>query len=142
MDRVPLTDRLDSHGIAYRHIRPQLAHADCASDTLEAVGPAERVITVRGEWIAGDKYAILDGLAAACEFPAYFGRNWDALTDCLDELPYRTDPEADVLLIISGYPALLRNSVPNDLRILLDVLNDLPTSGDPRFPATFPILCN
>ena len=34
-----------------------------------------------------DKRELLAALAAGFKFPAYFGRNWDALLDCLRSLP-------------------------------------------------------
>ena len=49
-----------------------------------------------------DKAALMEALAAAFKFPAYFGKNWDALLDCLrslhDELP------------AEGYVLAVRNS--------------------------------
>lgn len=37
---------------------------------------------------AGGKGALLDGLAASGAFPAWFGHNWDALSDCLVDLSW------------------------------------------------------
>ncbi|MFI8293187.1 hypothetical protein EAO71_08050 [Streptomyces sp. ms191] len=34
-----------------------------------------------------DKDAFMDRCAAALGLPAWFGRNWDALADCLGDLP-------------------------------------------------------
>lgn len=42
---------------------------------------------------AGDKKAFLDRIAKALQFPDWFGYNWDALNDCLQDLewlPVRT----------------------------------------------------
>lgn len=41
---------------------------------------------------SGDKDALLDALAEALGFPAWFGRNWDALADCLGDLSWRPAP--------------------------------------------------
>lgn len=32
-----------------------------------------------------NKETLLTGVARACDFPAYFGHNWDALWDCLTD---------------------------------------------------------
>lgn len=45
-------------------------------------------------WVAltanasGGKGSLLDGLAASGAFPAWFGHNWDALSDCLVDLSW------------------------------------------------------
>lgn len=45
------------------------------------------------QWVEVDleavrtKAELLDALARAASFPPHFGRNWDALADCLQELP-------------------------------------------------------
>ncbi len=36
-----------------------------------------------------DKDELLGAIAAAMEFPDWFGRNWDALDDCLTDLSWR-----------------------------------------------------
>jgi len=42
--------------------------------------------------------ALFDAIAAAFEFPSYFGRNWDALVDCLGDLEW-LDANGYVLLV-------------------------------------------
>lgn len=49
-----------------------------------------------------DKAALMDALAAAFRFPAYFGHNWDALLDCLRSLPDE--------IPASGYVLAVKNS--------------------------------
>ena len=63
-----------------------------------------------------DKDALLEKLAAALAFPAWFGGNWDALEDCLTDLSWRAG-EGHVLLLggREGLPA-------DDLGVLVDVL--------------------
>jgi hypothetical protein len=53
-------------------------------------------------------------IAAALAFPDWFGQNWDALEDCLQDLSWRKD---------AGRVLLLEGAVPGDgLGILVDVL--------------------
>jgi hypothetical protein len=53
-------------------------------------------------------------IAAALAFPDWFGQNWDALEDCLQDLSWRK---------AAGRVLLLEGAVPGDeLGILVDVL--------------------
>ncbi|MEW5888794.1 MAG: barstar family protein [Pseudomonadota bacterium] len=48
-----------------------------------------------------DKAGLLDAVAAALDFPDWFGHNWDALEDCLMDLSWWPAP---------GYVVLLENA--------------------------------
>jgi hypothetical protein len=85
----------------------------------------EIVDTVRGTRLdlarvdlggAPDKQALLERLALALGFPAWFGGNWDALEDCLSDLSWRAG-DGHVLLI-EGHGEL----PADDLGVLFDVL--------------------
>ena len=65
---------------------------------------------------APDKEALLERLALALGFPAWFGANWDALEDCLTDLAWRAGVGHVVLL--EGHDEL----PADDLGVLLDVL--------------------
>ena len=58
-----------------------------------------------------DKPALMKNIAAALEFPDWFGANWDALEDCLSDLPAK----GHVLLFEGARPG-------DDLGVLIDVL--------------------
>ncbi|MFD9609462.1 barstar family protein [Streptomyces sp. NPDC004288] len=49
-----------------------------------------------------DKAALMDRCADALALPDWFGRNWDALADCLTDLP---EP---VTLVVTGWQAYAR----------------------------------
>lgn len=51
-------------------------------------------------WGVDTKAQVLDGLGAALDFPAHYGRNLDALADCLDDLTH------DTLLLWDGWGLL------------------------------------
>jgi hypothetical protein len=76
-----------------------------------------------------DKGQLLQNLAAALGFPAWFGHNWDALEDCLTDLSWRPAP-AHVLLIENAKPG-------DDLGVLTDILRSSAESwagrGKPFF---------
>jgi hypothetical protein len=57
-------------------------------DILDATrGSDLRVARIDLDGAAG-KDALLDRIAAAMRFPGWFGRNWDALEDCLADLSW------------------------------------------------------
>lgn len=63
--------------------------------------PAYFTAFIDGE-AARDKAGLMDQIGPAFRFPAYFGKNWDALLDCLRSLP-DTVPAG-------GYVLAVRNS--------------------------------
>ena len=73
-----------------------------------------------------EKEALLSTIAAALEFPRWFGGNWDALEDCLADLSW-SDFEGHVLLIEAA------QSLPRDERgILTDILASAAASWKER----------
>ncbi|MCM2267055.1 MAG: barstar family protein [Elusimicrobiales bacterium] len=69
-----------------------------------------------------DKAALMTALAAAFRFPAYFGRNWDALLDCLRSLP-EFNPAGGYALLIRDSGRFLAAS-PKDKEDFLDVASE------------------
>ncbi|HAT71338.1 MAG TPA: hypothetical protein DCS63_00800 [Elusimicrobia bacterium] len=69
-----------------------------------------------------DKAALMEALAAAFRFPSYFGKNWDALLDCLRSLP-DVVPAGGYVLVIRGSRAFLASS-PKDLADFSDVAGE------------------
>jgi hypothetical protein len=68
-----------------------------------------------------DKERLLKNIAAALEFPDWFGANWDALEDCLSDLAGQ------------GYVLLFEGAGPgDDLGILIDVLRSTADSWAAR----------
>ena len=66
-----------------------------------------------------DKEQLLGQLASVLAFPQWFGRNWDALEDCLTDLSWRAEDRH--VLLIEGFQNL-RARRPDDFGVLLDVL--------------------
>ncbi len=65
------------------------------------------------------KGALLDAIAAALSFPGWFGRNLDALADCLGDLSWL--PEAPVAVVWER-PATLRSADPATARTVEEIL--------------------
>jgi hypothetical protein len=65
---------------------------------------------------AEDKDALLERLAGALGFPDWFGGNWDALEDCLQDLSWRAGDGH--VLVFDGQGEV----GPDELGVLIDVL--------------------
>jgi RNAse (barnase) inhibitor barstar len=78
------------------------------------------------------KEALLDALAQEMDFPDYFGRNWDALLDCMRDLSWRRSP--GYLLLFEHADELLTSS-PSDFTTFIEIAhqasNDWRSEGVP-----------
>ena len=66
-----------------------------------------------------ERRALLTAIGRELRFPTYYGRNLDALEECLNDLSWL--PSAEVVLIWDGADAL-RQTDPRGHRALLEVL--------------------
>jgi len=89
------------------------ARADEILDAVQGSGLRVARIGLEG---AADKAALMERVARALEFPQWFGRNWDALEDCLTDLSW-AKAEGHVL-IVEGAGDLPKD----DLGVFTDVL--------------------
>jgi hypothetical protein len=69
----------------------------------------------------GDKRALMAAAARALELPSYFGHNWDALEECLNDLAWA--PAAGYLLLYDDAAQLAR-AEPEDWATLHAILAD------------------
>lgn len=85
---------------------------------------------------ATGKAALMESVARALAFPAWFGGNWDALEDCLADLSW-SKADGHVLLIedAMGLPA-------DDRGILVDILASVAASWAERKHPFFAVLLN
>ncbi len=67
--------------------------------------------------------AIIRRFAAALDFPAWFGGNWDSLADCLDDLSWRPAPQGRVL-VVDGLEGC-RLAQPQVVDLLVELLDDV-----------------
>lgn len=96
----------------------------------EAAARGAYVHTVRGPGLL-DRLAVLDAIAAAMQFPDTFGRNLDALYDCLTDLSWLPAGEHVLIWVASGS---LNAADPKGYLAIRSVLSDaqraLAPSGD------------
>jgi len=89
-----------------------------ASADLAARGIA--VVTIDGSRIR-DKDTFLDEFARELKFPDYFGKNWDAFEECLQDLAWL---QAGGLLLIYRDSGFFRNSRPDEWAIASGIILD------------------
>src|SRR3569833_3393881 len=97
-------------------------------ETARGVTEAERAGR-RGFWLDGtglrDKRALLDRCAVEFSLPSYFGHNWDALQDCLNDLSWA--PSASGYLVVYDHWQDLSDADPEVHRTLTDVFESAIT---------------
>jgi len=69
---------------------------------------------------ARGKSGLFEALSKALKFPAHFGKNWDALNDCLTDLTW-VDGRGWVLILAHGRPFAAKH--PAEFDIALDLFN-------------------
>ena len=90
-----------------------------AAAALENKGYLKAVLLCRS---AACKASLMEALSAAFSFPSGFGRNWDALYDCLTSLPDER-PGAGCVLLLAEAGFLLADE-PESLAAFESVLAD------------------
>lgn len=98
-------------------------------DTPPAADPATIAIEL-GD--CTDKNAVLQRFARALHFPPWFGNNWDALADALDDLCWLDPPPARI--VVHGLPAFATQDAESAL-ILGDILAGLAEQRSAQGPA-------
>lgn len=93
--------------------------------TLAAVADAHGFGTYRIDLTAvADKAALMQCLQDALQFPEWFGRNWDALEDCLTDMSWHDD--VGYVLLVDGGRELRRH----DKALFLTLADVLKSAAD------------
>ncbi|SPR98198.1 barstar family protein [Cupriavidus taiwanensis] len=69
------------------------------------------------------KAEILETIATSFIFPKHFGKNFDALADCLTDMIYKAGPQPGFVIVLEGLP--IAQKFDKEAReVLLDVFRD------------------
>lgn len=122
MNDVPLVELLPSADEAGAYSLP--------AELLDTLAQAARELQFLHRRIdllgCGDKDVALDRIAQALEFPEWFGRNWDALADCLSDLEWLESANGYVLALDNAQE--LRATSLDDFATLIEVLDDVASA--------------
>lgn len=80
----------------------------------------------------GTKSGLMEVLSAGGKFPEYFGRNWDALNDCLNDFSWIKNPR-----IVIAHRDLPLSNDWQACHLYLKILVD--AAGDDRLVVEFPL---
>jgi hypothetical protein len=83
--------------------------------------PGEAIRVVRGKKMTTD-HKLFDEVAAACQFPDYFGENWNALRECLGDLEWM--PAERYVLVVTSAESILA-AEPDLLQHFVIATNDV-----------------
>jgi RNAse (barnase) inhibitor barstar len=86
---------------------------------------------------AGSRAGFFTEIARVLRFPDYFGRNWDAVYDCLTDLHWL--PAEGYVLLLDGFGALARNA-PDQWETGLNVLREASAFWRPLRTPLFVLL--
>lgn len=101
----------------------EAARRDELLAAADALGYPLAAIDIGG---CADQAALLRTLAAALEFPDWFGHNWDALADALADLGWL--PEAPGYVLLLEGLAHYRAADPDGCTTLLEILAEVAES--------------
>jgi len=88
-------------------IRPNLVQAIRAyrvDDLMQAAASAEQHFLYANLAEAQSKQEVLEGLALAFTFPAHFGKNLDALYDCMTDLVHKAGQQPGFVVVLEQIP--------------------------------------
>jgi len=84
-------------------------HVISSASTIRENDPSSRVVVYLCDIDdVIDERMLFDKIAGAMKFPSYFGRNWDALDECLSDLEWL--PTTGFLLVVRRCGTFWRNS--------------------------------
>jgi len=88
-------------------IRPNLVQAIRAyrvDDLMQAADAAGQHFLYANLAEAQSKQEVLEGLAQAFTFPAHFGKNLDALYDCMTDLVHKSGQQPGFVVVLEQIP--------------------------------------
>jgi len=100
--------------------------------------PSEFAVAVLDGNEAATRTGFFEEIDRALRFPDYFGRNWDAVYDCLTDLSWL--PAVGYVLVVDGFDHLAMNE-PGQWDIGLKVLREACAFWGPLPRPMYALLC-
>jgi RNAse (barnase) inhibitor barstar len=88
-------------------VRPNIVQSIRAyrvDDLMEAARQADQHFLYANLTAAQSKQDVLDGIAESFTFPSHFGKNLDALFDCMTDLVHKAGPQTGFVVVLEQLP--------------------------------------
>ena len=88
-------------------VRPNIVQSIRAyrvEDLMQAAGDGSQHFLYANLSSAQTKQEVLEGIATAFTFPAHFGKNLDALYDCMTDLVHKAGPQPGFVAVLEQLP--------------------------------------
>ena len=88
-------------------VRPNIVQSIRAyrvDDLMQAARQADQHFLYANLTAAQSKQDVLDGIAESFMFPAHFGKNLDALFDCMTDLVHKSGPQTGFVVVLEQLP--------------------------------------
>jgi RNAse (barnase) inhibitor barstar len=118
---MPLHDQIERI-LTARSARLELPNDNPVADIVSALESEGCRVVILDRAPIFDKETLLHALYQGCGFPAYFGFNWDALTDALVE---QVEEESLPLILIFQDFDLLRDRNPDVAQTFIDIIDEV-----------------
>jgi RNAse (barnase) inhibitor barstar len=118
---MPLHDQIERI-LTARSARLELPNDSPVADIVSALESEGCRVAILDRAPIFDKETLMHALYQGCGFPAYFGFNWDALTDALVDL---ADEESRPLILIFQDFDLLRDRNPDVAQTFIDIIDEV-----------------
>jgi len=105
--------------------------ASHAEDILDATRESDLLVSRIDLAGVVEKEALFDRIAAALRFPEWFGRNWDALLDCLRDLSWSNSRRH--VLIVENVKGLSAEDRGDLIDVLAEAASNWRTKEDSFF---------
>ena len=103
----PYPSNKEESDMQLQTIRPNLVQAIRAyrvDDLMQAASDAAQHFLYANLSEAQSKQDVLDGIAAAFTFPTHFGKNLDALYDCMTDLVHKSGQQPGFVVVLEQLP--------------------------------------
>jgi RNAse (barnase) inhibitor barstar len=118
---MPLHDQIERI-LTAQSARLELPNDNPVADIVSALESEGCRVVILDRAPIFDKETLLHALYQGCGFPAYFGFNWDALTDALVE---QVEEDSLPLILIFQDFDLLRDRNPDVAQTFIDIIDEV-----------------
>jgi RNAse (barnase) inhibitor barstar len=107
LTNIVLFDSKRNEAMLLQTVRPNIVQSIRAyrvEDLQQAAQTAEQHFLYANLSAAQSKQDVLEAIAAAFLFPAHFGKNLDALYDCMTDLVYKSGGQTGFVVVLEQLP--------------------------------------